>query len=91
MAGKKASDRNITTKTRGKIPWTTLALFERSAIAAPIEPNARLAPETRTMIQRTASAPSLRLAPKISPRARKKTAIRAPKVAVATRRPRTTA
>src|SRR5512139_3180675 len=56
LAGKKASERNRITKTSGKIPWTTLALFERSAIAAPIEPKARAEAEVSRMIQSTAGA-----------------------------------
>ncbi len=71
MAGKKASERNRITKTRGKIPWTTLALLVRSAIAAPIAPNASAEAETSTMIQIAAGTPSWMEAPKISPRTMK--------------------
>src|SRR4029077_7624010 len=53
LAGKKASERKRTTKTRGKIPCTTLALFDRRAIAAPIVPKARAEAEVSAMIQMT--------------------------------------
>ena len=67
FAGKNASERKRITKTRGKIPCTTLALFERSAIAAPIAPNASAETAVSTTIQITAGTPSWMLAPKISP------------------------
>ena len=71
MAGKKASERNRITKTSGKIPWTTLALSVRSAIAAPIDPKVSADAEVRTTIQIAAGTPSLNSAPKISPRTMK--------------------
>src|SRR3954451_18882488 len=67
FAGKNASERNRITKTSGKIPWTTLALLVRSAIAAPIDPKASADVEVRTTIQIAAGIPSLISAPKISP------------------------
>ena len=56
--GKNAELRKRITNTSGKRPWTTDALPERSAIAAPIPPKAIAARVTNRIISRTPITPS---------------------------------
>ena len=65
--GKNAELRNRITNTIGNSPCTTEALPERSAIAAPMPPNAIEASVTNTTMSRTPITPSSICAPKTRP------------------------